>query len=170
MALSSFGYAVAPFEQVIRRPGSAARPDTIPRAVTGWVRADRDGCTNPGFVTVRTVPTGCYQRPKLKNRAVVLAMLEAWCSCRSVTWCFDGFCSLPLCAFGRPILRTGNRRPSARTGHPAARNPPSGDDLDRQAFPGGGQSALAARTLAVLHHHTGDAASLTWPSHSGRSS
>src|SRR5712691_9938808 len=55
---------------------------------------------------------------------------------------------------------TGNRRASARTRHPQATNPPSGDDVDRPALPRGRQSALAAHTLAVLHHHSGDAATL----------
>src|SRR5882762_1359884 len=56
--------------------------------------------------------------------------------------------------------RTGNRRASARTRHPPATNPPSRDDLDRSALPRGGQPGPAAYTLAVLHHHTGDAVSL----------
>ena len=58
------------------------------------------------------------------------------------------------------LKRTGNRRASARTRHPPATNPLSGDDVDGPAFPHGCQPAAAARTLAVLHHHTGDAASL----------
>ena len=44
------------------------------------------------------------------------------------------------------ILRRGTRRPAIT--------------LTDRLFPGGGQSVAAARTLAVLHHHTGDAASL----------
>jgi hypothetical protein len=39
-------------------------------------------------------------------------------------------------------------------------HPPSGDDMGRPALPQGGQPAPAARTLARLHHHTGDA--LPW--------
>ena len=39
-------------------------------------------------------------------------------------------------------------------------DPPSGDDVDRPALPRGGQPAPAPRTLALVHHHAGDAASL----------
>src|SRR6266487_4382956 len=51
---------------------------------------------------------------------------------------------------------SGNCRASARTRHPPATNPPSGDDVDRSVLPRGGQPAPAARPLAVLHHHAGD--------------
>jgi len=58
------------------------------------------------------------------------------------------------------LKRTGNRRASARTRHPPATNPLSSDDVDGPAFPHGCQPAAAARTLAVLHYHTG--ALLRW--------
>jgi hypothetical protein len=70
---------------------------------------------------------------------------------RSVTWSFDGFCSLLPSAFGRPFL--GTWRSSC-----FGKNSPS--CVDRPAFFSGGQSPPAARTLAILHHHTGDAASM----------
>jgi hypothetical protein len=54
----------------------------------------------------------------------------------------------------------GNRRVAARTRRPSPTNPPSGDDPDRPAVLGGGQPTPAARPVAGVHRHTGDAASL----------
>jgi hypothetical protein len=65
------------------------------------------------------------------------------------------------CAFGRTNLKELEIVVlRLRTCHPPAANPPSGDDVDRPALPDGGQPASAACTLAVLHRHTWDAASL----------
>src|SRR6266550_1578692 len=67
------------------------------------------------------------------------------------------------CCLTRSVDRfkgPGNRRASARTRHPPATNPSSGDDVDRPGLPDGVQSAPAARTLAILHCHTGDAIAL----------
>jgi len=41
-----------------------------------------------------------------------------------------------------------------------ATHPPARDDVDRPPLPCGGQPSPAARTLAILHHHTEDAAAL----------
>jgi hypothetical protein len=58
------------------------------------------------------------------------------------------------------LKELGNRRASARTRNPATTNPPSGIDVDRPALPRGGQPALPARPLAILHRDAGDAAAL----------
>jgi hypothetical protein len=58
---------------------------------------------------------------------------------------------------------TGNRRPPARTRDPPATNPPPAEDVDRPALSCSGQPDRAARPLAVLHHHSGDAAGLASP-------
>jgi len=129
------------------------------RDTPGWTP---ERCTNRGFVTVRTVSPGRYPRAEAWNRAIVslcwrlgvgvpVALLRG-----ASTGSLAFRSALSVDGFQGP----GNRRPSGRAGHPTARNPPSGENLDRPALPGGGQSALAARTLAVLHCHTGGAASL----------
>jgi hypothetical protein len=75
-------------------------------------------------------------------------------------WCCGGSSArCPACSRER-VQGTGNRRPPARTRHRPPTNPPSADGVDRPALPRSGQPAAAARTLAVLHDHTGDAACL----------
>jgi hypothetical protein len=61
------------------------------------------------------------------------------------------------------VQGAGNRRAAARTRHPPAPNPSSGDDLDRPGLPLGGQPAAPARPLAILHRDAGDPASVASP-------
>jgi hypothetical protein len=49
------------------------------------------------------------------------------------------------------VQGSGNRRAAARTRHPPATNPSSGDDVDRPGLPRGGQPNPPARPLAFLH-------------------
>ena len=53
-----------------------------------------------------------------------------------------------------------DRRAAARTGCPPTTHAPSGDDVGRPPVLGGGESAPAARPLAVLPHHTRHAAAV----------
>ena len=58
------------------------------------------------------------------------------------------------------VQGTRNRRPAARTRDPSAHHAPSGDHRRRPRVARRRQPTPAARALAILHRHAGDAAAL----------